>query len=528
MNASKQKLSPVTRVTWGKTETKRVKQMSNWTIRKQIAGGFALIIGIVIFVGVNGFMGLRKTIATSAKITAQIKADDNLWSENVNRARLAEVDFKKQVQSWKDTLLRGNDKDAFAKYFAEFNKHEAATRKDLLALRKSFQAAHMDIAPVDLALATSKKLGLAYRNAIKSYNPDNPKSCFLVDRQVQGIDRAPTKAIAVMVGEAEASHVNSTMEAEKAFEHQARLMQKIILAGGLAGVLLAVLCAALLGRSLTRRLSRLAGTLSTNSSELHSAANQVSMASQKLSGGTSDQAASIEETSASLEQMASMTRQNAENAKEAKLLMRDASNSATTAKESMAHLILSMQEISAASEQTQKIIKTIDGIAFQTNLLALNAAVEAARAGEAGAGFAVVADEVRNLAMGAAEAAKNTAALIEATVGKVKEGYQLVEKTNEEFSRVAETVSKSDELIGEITAASNEQAQGIEQVNKAMAAMDKVVQENAANAEESAAASEELNAQAAQMHGLVDQISVLVGYGGDDASGEEPKQRLKH
>jgi methyl-accepting chemotaxis protein len=492
--------------------------MSNWTIRRQIAGGFALIIAIVIFVGVNGFMGLRKTIATTAKITAQIKADDNLWSKNVNHARLAEVDFKKQVQSWKDTLLRGNDKGAFAKYFAEFEHHEAATRKDLLALRKSFQAAGMDTGPVDLALATSKKLGIAYRNAIKSYNPDNLKSCFLVDRQVQGIDRAPTQAIAAMVHQAEASHVSSTREAQKSFEHQARLMQTIIVAGGLGGVLLAVLCAALLSRSLTRRLSHLAATLSSNSYELSSTANQVSMASQRLSGGTSEQAASIEETSASLEQMASMTRQNAQNANEAKLLMRDASDSAATAKESMASLIVSMREISTASEQTQKIIKTIDGIAFQTNLLALNAAVEAARAGEAGAGFAVVADEVRNLAMGAAEAAKNTAALIDSTVGKVKEGYRLVEKTSEEFLRVAETVGKSDGLIGEITGASSEQAQGIEEINKAVAAMDKVVQQNAASAEQSAAASEELNAQAAQMNGLVAEIAVLVGHGGNGTS----------
>ncbi|MGC9195212.1 MAG: methyl-accepting chemotaxis protein [Syntrophobacteraceae bacterium] len=499
--------------------------MSNWTIRKQVAGGFSLIIAIVIFVGVNGFMGLRKTIATSAKISAQIRADDNLWSNNVNQARLAEVDFKKQVQSWKDTLLRGNDKNAFAKYFAEFKRHEAATRKDLLDLRKSFQAAGMDTGPVDLALATSKKLGMDYRDAIKLYDPANLKSCFLVDRQVEGIDRAPTQAIAAMVKQAEASHANSTKEAEKSFQKQARLMQTIILGGGLAGVFLAVLCAALLSRSLTRRLSQLAGTLSSNSCELSSAANQVSTASQKLSGGTSDQAASIEETSASLEQMASMTRQNAENAKEAKLLMRDASDSTTTAKESMALLIVSMREISTASEQTQKIIKTIDGIAFQTNLLALNAAVEAARAGEAGAGFAVVADEVRNLAMGAAEAAKNTASLIDATVGKVKEGYRLVEKTNEEFSRVAETVRKSDGLIGEITAATSEQAQGIEEVNKAVAAMDKVVQENAASAEESAAAAEELNAQAAQMNGLIAEIAVLVGHVGNGASGEDGLKR---
>ena len=147
------------------------------------------------------------------------------------------------------------------------------------------------------------------------------------------------------------------------------------------------------------------------------------------------------------------------------------------------------RSISKASEETSKIIKTIDEIAFQTNLLALNAAVEAARAGEAGAGFAVVADEVRNLAMRAAEAAKNTADLIEGTVKKVQDGSLLVATTNDAFSQVKESTTQVGNLVSEITEASKEQSSGIEQVNIAISEMDKVVQQNAANAEE-------MNAQA--------------------------------
>ena len=174
-----------------------------------------------------------------------------------------------------------------------------------------------------------------------------------------------------------------------------------------------------------------------------------------------------------------------------------------------------MGEISHASEETSKIIKTIDEIAFQTNLLALNAAVEAARAGEAGAGFAVVADEVRNLAMRAAEAAKNTADLIEGSVKKIKEGSELVEKTNTAFEEVTKSSAKVGQLVGEIAAASSEQAQGIDQVNKAIGEMDKVTQQNAANAEESASASEEMNAQAAQLKDIAAQL--LAAIGGDGA-----------
>jgi methyl-accepting chemotaxis protein len=288
--------------------------------------------------------------------------------------------------------------------------------------------------------------------------------------------------------------------------------RNVSIAAGIA-IITGVLFAFFIAKGIVSVLSRIAMQMEEGADQVASAANQVSSASQSLAEGASEQAASIEETSSALEEMSSMTRQNADNANQANTLMKEANKVVDDADKSMQNLTDSMGQIASASEETSKIIKTIDEIAFQTNLLALNAAVEAARAGEAGAGFAVVADEVRNLAMRAADAAKNTSELIESTVKKVEDGSALVTETNTAFSRVAEDVGKVGNLVSEISAASNEQSQGISQINQAVTEMDKVTQQNAASAEESASASEEMNAQAMQMKSNVDHLMVLVGGG---------------
>jgi len=288
--------------------------------------------------------------------------------------------------------------------------------------------------------------------------------------------------------------------------------------GMMAGTGLALALGIILGLAITRPINRIISELNEGADQVSAASSQVSASSQILARGSSEQAASLEETSSSLEEMASMTRQNASHAGEANALMQETGQVVQQADRHMQDLTASMQEISQASDETAKIIRTIDEIAFQTNLLALNAAVEAARAGEAGAGFAVVADEVRSLAMRAKDAAKNTAIMIEGTVGKVKGGTDLVLKTGEAFAQVTASTGKVQGLVAEITATSQEQAQGVEQISKAVALMDTVVQQNAANAEESAGAAEELFAQAEQMKGIVGGLVTLMS--GNNGNGQ--------
>jgi len=301
-----------------------------------------------------------------------------------------------------------------------------------------------------------------------------------------------------------------------------RNMRNIIM---LAGIIVIAVAATIIlwtvQRSISTPINRIVDNLNEGAEQLSSASAEISSASQMLAEGASEQAASIQESSSSLVDISSRTKKNAENANQADTLMKESNKVVIKANRSMGELSSAMEEISKTGEETAKIIKTIDEIAFQTNLLALNAAVEAARAGEVGAGFAVVAGEVRNLAMRAAEAARSTSHLIDGTVKRIKQGSDLVVKTGEAFSEVVKGTHKVGELVSEIALSSREQAQGIEQVNKAVDGMDKIAQRNAANAEESASTSEELSAQAVQMKDIVSAMVKLVGENGKRRFREE-------
>jgi methyl-accepting chemotaxis protein/methyl-accepting chemotaxis protein-1 (serine sensor receptor) len=264
-------------------------------------------------------------------------------------------------------------------------------------------------------------------------------------------------------------------------------------------------------RNLTGILRKTVRELHEGAGQVTSAAAQVASTSQALAQGASEQAASLEETSASSEEITAMTRKNAESSSAAATLMADVDHRVAEGNHTLEQMMESMHEITGSSDKISKIIKVIDEIAFQTNILALNAAVEAARAGEAGMGFAVVADEVRNLAQRSAQAAKDTAGLIEESISKSHEGSDRLQKVADVIRAITESTAKVKILVDEVNLGSQEQARGIEQISRSIASMDHVTQNAAANAEEGASASEQLSAQAESMHHTVRDLSGLVG-----------------
>ena len=285
----------------------------------------------------------------------------------------------------------------------------------------------------------------------------------------------------------------------------------LLLILSVVGMIVSVVMSTLfISRLITKPIQRIIGSLRDGADQTAAAAGQVSSASQSLAQGASEQAAAIEETTSSVEEMASMTRQNAANAAEAKNLANSTSTSAAKGSSAMTKMSGAIMDIKKSSDDTAKIVKTIDEIAFQTNLLALNAAVEAARAGEAGKGFAVVAEEVRNLAQRSAQAARNTADMIDQSIKNADHGVVITKEVGAVLEEIKTDSSKVNSLIAEIAAASEEQASGVEQINSAVSQMEQVTQAGAATAEESASASEQLNAQAQELSSMVGQLVAMV------------------
>jgi methyl-accepting chemotaxis protein/methyl-accepting chemotaxis protein-1 (serine sensor receptor) len=262
---------------------------------------------------------------------------------------------------------------------------------------------------------------------------------------------------------------------------------------------------------LARTLRAAIAELAQGSERITAASGQVASSSQALAQGASEQAASLEETSAAGEQINATARRNAQDSHAAAQLVTSSQRQFAEANQKLDQMVVAMREINASSDKIARIIKVIDEIAFQTNILALNAAVEAARAGEAGMGFAVVADEVRNLAQRSAQAARDTAALIEESIARSNDGRQKVDHVAEAIARILGEAIKVKDLVDAVSRGSEEQTGGIEQVARAIAQMQSVTQSTAASAEQSAAASAELASQAGAMRNVAAHLKTLVG-----------------
>lgn len=396
------------------------------------------------------------------------------------------------------------------------------------------------------ALAAVKEATAAYEKEMRHYIRDAAQLAELAQKR----DAAGKALIKTAKAIADAGISNTQSIAHEAVS-TLETASKILVAGLIAAVVAGLLLAFLVTRSITRPINAVVAGLATGAKQVVSVAEQVANSSQSLADGASRQAASLEETSSSMEEMASMTKQNATNARNADNiikadggLVRRTGESAAAMKQvaedgnrAVTSLADAIAEISQASEETQKIIKTIDEIAFQTNLLALNAAIEAARAGDAGKGFAVVADEVRNLAGRVAEAVEDTTQVIDGSRNKVESVRRSLETVQTSFgeilgaagdvektvAQVSESSGKQLAVVGEISAASEEQAQGVEQITGTITEMDRITQQNAATAEESASAAEELSAQANEMEAFVHNLSSLISGKKNDGNRKEPE-----
>jgi methyl-accepting chemotaxis protein len=475
--------------------------MQNSTIARRLLTGFGLVVTITAGLGLFGTMRLATVQGLSDRVTGAVLPGVFLFGEIQGMAR--------ENMALAIEFIATDDPARRQAITQRMSEVSAANNRLFDDYEKSI------VNPRDRVLFEEAKRGRddirEARKPVFEFAKTHPEkeSLAMFNATVRPVFDSYMKSIRAEIdfnqrqGEALSREITSTVVSSTELLGMAVLLA-IVAGGGIAFVIV---------RRTNRVLTTSVDELTDGSGQVVAAAGQVATSAQSLSQGATEQAASLQETSASMEEMASMTRKNAENATEAATLVTDVAREMADANLALGEMVASMAAIKESGGKVAKIIKTIDEIAFQTNILALNAAVEAARAGEAGMGFAVVADEVRNLAQRSAQAAKDTAALIEESIGRSQAGSHKVEQVATAIASIGANMSKMKGIVEDVRESSRQQASGIDQVTLSVSQIQRVTQMTAATAEETAAASDELSAQAEAAMFVVRRLEELVAAG---------------
>jgi len=489
-----------------------------WTISKRLYAGFGALLLLTVLAGLVAIVGSSRIKANVETVTQR--------SAELQRAMTIQTALFKVESGEKSILWAGLDND---KQLYESSKRAVITEYSLADKQIDDLAATLTNGADQAAARTLRQSLTQWRSAHDQVVSFGDSGNFANAQQLITSTINPQLRSAEEAAQGIVRRLDEAMSQASAESNSSYLQSRLLIATVVVLALIVGLGVIWLVRTINESLRTVSQELGDGAQLVVDASSQMSISAQSMSQGASEQAASLEENSASMEEMATMTRKNAESSYQAATLMGEAARVVESANSALVDMVSSMTSIKVSSQRVSKIIKTIDEIAFQTNILALNAAVEAARAGEAGMGFAVVADEVRNLAQRSAQAAKDTAALIEEAITSASEGSQKVEQVAGGFSAITQRVTEVKSLVDNVSSASKHQAVGIDQVVQSIRQMERVTQTTAATAEESAAACEQLNAQADVTMQLVERLETLVGRNGAGPSpARSPHPPLDH
>lgn len=483
----------------------------SFSIRQKVSSGFGVVLVLLVVLGGWSWWGISDVVDSYDGAIGADALQASLLSREIDHFKWVQkvIDYVYEPTVTKMACQLDPTKCKLGKWLA--SEDRLASEKmapDLIDILKGIEQPHRNLHSSAQNIVDAYDGGYdeqAQERALQIYHG---KTLPALKNVVQRLDEAMAKV----------TDASRTM-GQDAQMQAAGTKKAIGLLGGIA-IALGIILAIFITRSIVLGLVRVMRDLGMGSEQVSSASSLVADASQGMASGASEQAANLEEASATLEEMSSMTQQNASDTEEADGLTNDLQGVAQKGQTSMGRMTEAIMMIKDSSDKTATIIKTIDEIAFQTNLLALNAAVEAARAGDAGKGFAVVAEEVRNLAQRSAEAARNTAELIDQSQARANDGVGMTQEVSKVLDSIFESSGRVSGLVGAVNKVNQEQSKNVLGISGAISQLDNLTQANAASAEETASASEELNGQACELNTMVRTLKEIIE--GSNGKGDKP------